>query len=69
MHGIHWDKMDAEERASMQRFLQEELEKHTAEYIEKGIPAEDWRYCPYCGQLLRYGSISYDEGFHIDSCE
>jgi len=27
------------------------------------------RFCPKCGEELRLGSISYFEGFHIDSCE
>jgi hypothetical protein len=26
------------------------------------------RYCSICGEPLRYRSVSYDEGWHIDSC-
>lgn len=29
---------------------------------------EKIRYCTLCGEPLVYTSISYDEGFHIDSC-
>lgn len=27
------------------------------------------RYCSQCGDLLIEGSISYQEGFHIDGCD
>lgn len=26
------------------------------------------RYCPQCGQLMRYRSLAYEEGYHFDSC-
>ena len=26
----------------------------------------EYAFCPYCGELLIYESISYHEGFHIE---
>ena len=40
----------------------QETEKALKSYPE-GV---DYVFCPYCGELLIYNSISYHEGFHIE---
>jgi hypothetical protein len=53
-------------RESFFRFLEQQREE--AEKSYEGLPESEKRYCPYCGELMKWASISYFEGFHIDSC-
>ena len=32
----------------------------------KGV---EYKYCSICSHILKYKSISYDEGYHVDICE
>lgn len=52
-------------REEAEKFMQDENEKELKSY--EGTEARP-RYCLWCSQVLRYNSISYHEGFHIDSC-
>jgi len=56
-----------EDPKALQRFLDKQFEEALASY-PKGCDEEVYRYCSICGALLKYGSMSYDEGFHFDSC-
>jgi len=47
-----------------QEFLESERKKAYESYPE----GEEVVHCGYCGEPLRYRSVSYHEGFHIDSC-
>lgn len=61
-----WHEMSQEEREDWHKWIQEERQK--AEESYKGVPDSARVICPLCDELLRYGSASYYEGFHMDSC-
>lgn len=49
---------------------------HSDETIENlqlnyGYPSYNTQVvrCPYCGDILKYNSINYHEGYHIDGCD
>lgn len=54
----------SEDPEGTQKFLESEREKAYESYPE----GKEVVYCDHCGEPLRYMSISYQEGCHIDSC-
>ena len=46
----------------------EAYEEKLHQKADADYPDMEDRYCPYCGRRLVRGSISYFEGYHIDSC-
>lgn len=54
----------AENPKELNDFLAIEQEKAFKSYPE----GKQKRFCDICGELLVYNSISYYEGYHIDSC-
>jgi hypothetical protein len=49
------------------------LEWEEKEYVKslnsyEGLSDDDIRHCTRCGQLMKYNSMAYWEGYHFDSC-
>jgi hypothetical protein len=63
-----WMAQKAEWEAEDPEGLNKFLEKHRRECLESYPDGEEVRYCSICGEPLKYGSMSYDEGWHFDSC-
>ena len=56
---------DREEQESFRQWQQ----KHHQEVVDSYPEDEEGVFCYKCGSLLKYKSMSYYEGYHIDSCE
>lgn len=56
-----------EDPKGLQKFLNKQFEEALTSYPE-GCDEELYRFCGICGALLRYKSMSYNEGYHFDSC-
>lgn len=54
----------AEDPEGYTKFLWNQREKALKSYPED----EEIKVCAICGEPLVYRSMSYDEGFHFDSC-
>lgn len=50
----------------VQKWESTEHEKNLKSYEDH--PDAEVRHCTSCGQLMRYRSMAYDEGYHFDSC-
>ena len=51
-----WDELAMIEKEALE----------VAESYDSAPEDTEFRYCPYCGELLVYNSMSYYEGFHIE---
>lgn len=59
-----WNEMSQAEKAELWSALQDEQVE-----AERSYSRRDKRvYCHRCGRLIRNGSVSFFEGYHIDSC-
>lgn len=59
-----WNEMTLAEKAELWSALQDEQVE-----AERSYSRRDKRvYCHRCGRLIRNGSVSFFEGYHIDSC-
>lgn len=61
------DDWNEDQEAELRKFewKQKQYEKARQSY-PKGEPR---CYCSKCGELLRFNSINYHEGWHIDGCD
>lgn len=78
---FHWcqqckDEFELKRKKSEKEHLEYEHEREIKDIIEaavfdsyKGIDESQKIYCSKCGELLKYNSINYYEGFHVDGCE
>lgn len=60
----YYNELSDEEKIEVRRWLEEDNRKAFESYPED----EEVRFCSKCGRPLYWSSISYDEGWHIDSC-
>lgn len=55
---------EAEDPEGLQKFIYRYRKEALTSYPE-GVEV---KYCPICGEPLKYKSMSYYEGWHFDSC-
>lgn len=59
-----WKEMTVEKKTEFWDFLQGEQVETEHSYK----PGEKRVYCHFCGRLIKNGSVSFFEGYHIESC-
>jgi hypothetical protein len=63
---LYYDENENENESFIyQQYLDNERQRNYDSYPT----GTEHIYCSKCGELLRYNSMSYHEGFHIDSCD
>lgn len=59
-----WNEMSSEERCDFWESIQKEQEEAERSYQ----PGTKRVYCHLCGRLMKNGSVSFFEGYHVDTC-